>query len=107
MSSVSLIIPTYNNEPTLRACLDSIKKQTLSPLEVIIADGHSSDETISIAKEFGCKIVFEEGGTRAAACNVALEAAERFAPSFEALESFFVSLRLNSLMDFVVFLLSF
>ncbi len=76
MTTVSLIIPTYNNAPTLRACLDSIKKQTLAPTEIIIADGHSIDDTIKIAKEFDCKIVYEEGGTRAAACNVALEIAE-------------------------------
>ncbi|TFG09321.1 glycosyltransferase [Candidatus Heimdallarchaeota archaeon] len=76
MTSISLIIPTYNNASTLRACLDSIKKQTLAPSEVIIADGHSSDNTISIAEEFGCEIVYEEGGTRSAACNVALEKAE-------------------------------
>ena len=76
MVSVSLIIPTYNNAPTLRACLESIKKQTLTPLEIIIADGHSIDETISIAEEFECTIVYEEGGTRSAACNVALEKAK-------------------------------
>ncbi|MCE7741623.1 MAG: glycosyltransferase [Candidatus Heimdallarchaeota archaeon] len=76
MTTISLIIPTYNNASTLRACLDSVKKQTLTPTEIIIADGHSSDDTVNIAKEFGCKIVYEEGGTRAAACNVALEKAE-------------------------------
>ncbi len=76
MTSVSLIIPTYNNASTLRACLVSVKKQTLSPSEIIIADGHSSDDTVNIAKEFGCKIIYEEGGTRAAACNAALSIAE-------------------------------
>lgn len=82
MTSVSLIIPTYNNASTLRACLDSIKKQTLNPDEIIIADGHSSDGTIEIAQEFGCKIVYEEGGTRAAACNVALKTAEGMLVAF-------------------------
>lgn len=76
MDNVSLIIPTYNNEATLRACLESIKKQTLTPIEIIISDGHSTDQTLSIARAFGCKIVFEEGGTRAAACNIALKSAE-------------------------------
>ncbi len=72
MSSISLIIPTFNSASTLKACLESIKKQTLQPDEIIIADGHSTDETIEIAKNFNCIVVLEEGGTRAAACNVAL-----------------------------------
>ncbi len=75
MTTISLIIPTYNSATTLRECLDSIKKQTLVPTEIIIVDGHSSDNTVRIATEFGCKILFENGGTRAAACNVALESA--------------------------------
>lgn len=76
MIKISLIIPTYNNESTLQNCLDSIKRQTLKPTEIIIADGHSTDNTINIAKKFNCKLVYEERGTRAAACNAALEIAE-------------------------------
>jgi len=76
MSSISLIIPTYNNASTLKDCLESIKKQSLQPDEIIIADGHSTDKTVEIAESFKCIIVYEEGGTRAAACNVALGVAE-------------------------------
>ncbi|TET81009.1 MAG: glycosyltransferase [Candidatus Heimdallarchaeota archaeon] len=76
MSSISLIIPTYNNDSTLRACLESIKKQSLVPNEIIIADGHSTDDSINIAKEYDCKIVYEDRGTRAAACNEALKIAQ-------------------------------
>ncbi len=59
MSSISLIIPTFNSASTLKACLESIKKQTLQPDEIIIADGHSTDETIEIAKNFNCSVVLE------------------------------------------------
>ncbi len=76
MISVSLIIPTYNNGSTLRPCLESIKKQSLVPNEIIIADGHSTDDSINIAKEYDCKIVYEDRGTRAAACNEALKIAQ-------------------------------
>lgn len=73
MKIVSVIIPTYNNAKTLRACLQSIVKQTVKPLEIIISDGHSTDGSIDIAKEFNCTITYEEGGSRSAACNKALE----------------------------------
>ncbi len=76
MTNISLIIPTFNNESTLRACLESISKQNLVPSETIIADGYSTDNTINIAKEFDCKIVYENRGTRAAACNEALKVAQ-------------------------------
>jgi len=73
MKTVSVIIPTYNNAKTLRECLQSIVKQTIKPLEIIISDGHSTDGSIDIAKEFNCTITYENGGSRSAACNKALE----------------------------------
>lgn len=73
MKTVSVIIPTYNNAKTLRACLQSIVKQTIKPLEIIVSDGHSTDGSIDIAKEFNCTITYEDDGSRSAACNKALE----------------------------------
>ncbi len=70
MSSISVLIPTFNNESTIKECLRSIDKQSLKPTEIIVIDGHSIDKTVDIAKEFECKILFEQGGSRAAACNV-------------------------------------
>lgn len=73
---ISILIPTYNNAETLKECLKSIQNQTKKPDEIIIIDGHSKDETIKIAEEFGCKILFENGGSRAAACNVGIPQAQ-------------------------------
>lgn len=42
---ISVIVPTYNSWKTLGGCIDSILKQTLKPLEVIIVDNASTDET--------------------------------------------------------------
>lgn len=54
LPSVSFVIPTYNSERTLGMCLESIKKQDYpkSKLEIVIADGGSTDSTIKIAKKF-------------------------------------------------------
>jgi glycosyltransferase involved in cell wall biosynthesis len=49
---VSLVIPAFNEEYHLRACLDAIAKQTVMPFEVIVADNNSTDRTAAIAAEF-------------------------------------------------------
>lgn len=50
---VSIVVPTYNCELILKDCLDSIKKQTYRPLEVIIVDSFSTDGTAKLAKKYG------------------------------------------------------
>jgi len=51
---VSLIIPCYNEEKTITHLLESIVLQTypLDELEVIIADGNSTDDTLNQITEF-------------------------------------------------------
>ncbi|WP_148882921.1 glycosyltransferase [Thermococcus aciditolerans] len=53
---VSIIIPTFNSGKTLEKCLRSIKEQTYSNIEVIVVDKGSKDETIEIAKKYGCEV---------------------------------------------------
>ena len=48
MTTVSIIIATYNGAATLAACLDSIASQTRRPLDVIVMDGASTDGTVDI-----------------------------------------------------------
>ena len=54
---ISIVIPTYNEEEVLPNILTSIQRQNFDDLEVIIADAHSTDKTLDIAKSYGCKIV--------------------------------------------------
>jgi len=51
--TVSIIIPVYNSERTLKECLSSIAKQDFPKqlVEVIVVDGGSTDSTLQIAKE--------------------------------------------------------
>lgn len=59
----SIIIPTYNSAKTIKACLSSILDQQLGDFEIIIVDGVSTDETLSIAQSFNdqrIKIISEK-----------------------------------------------
>ncbi len=50
--SLSLIIPAYNEEHHLRLCLQSVARQTIKPLEVIVVDNNSTDQTSEVARSF-------------------------------------------------------
>lgn len=54
---MSIIIPTYNSEKTLMACLQSIKDQPYPYYEIIIVDGFSNDHTLEIAKKLGANVI--------------------------------------------------
>jgi len=59
LPSVSVVIPTLNSENTLDSCLKSIRDQNYprEKIEVIIADGGSSDRTLEIAKSHGTESI--------------------------------------------------
>ncbi|HET8673991.1 MAG TPA: glycosyltransferase, partial [Thermoleophilaceae bacterium] len=52
MPLVSVVVPVYNVEPYLRACLESIARQTHGELEVIVVDDGSTDGSAEIARAF-------------------------------------------------------
>lgn len=47
---VSLVVPVRNEEESLPALLDSIRRQTYAPSEVILVDGGSTDATVKVAR---------------------------------------------------------
>lgn len=49
---ISVCIPSYNSERFIAATLESILTQTLTDFEIVIADDKSTDDTLSIIKEF-------------------------------------------------------
>jgi glycosyltransferase involved in cell wall biosynthesis len=54
---VSVIIPTYNEEKNIDSCLASIKNQTYKPIEIIVVDQTSSDNTVNIARRYTDKVI--------------------------------------------------
>jgi len=49
---ISVVIPVRNEERTIVALLDSLKQQTLTPAEIIVADGGSTDRTVEIVEGY-------------------------------------------------------
>ena len=49
---ISLIIPTYNHAQALEGCLQSIARQTISNLEVIIVDDGSTDAPAKVVQHW-------------------------------------------------------
>ncbi|UVK44420.1 glycosyltransferase [Mesorhizobium sp. AR07] len=52
---VSIIVPNYNHAPYLRERLETIYQQTYQNIEVILLDDCSSDESVTILREFASR----------------------------------------------------
>ncbi len=50
--AISIVIPVYNEENHLKACLQAVAAQTVPPFEVLVVDNNSTDKTVAIAKSF-------------------------------------------------------
>ncbi len=60
MSTISVVIPAYNEERYLPATLTAIRRAEAflgEPVEVIVADNCSTDSTAEVARGFGAKVV--------------------------------------------------
>ena len=54
--NITVIIHTYNSEKYLKECLESVKQAD----EIIICDMYSTDNTVNIAQEYNCRIIYHE-----------------------------------------------
>lgn len=73
---ISVVVPAYNAEDTLPACLDALQHQTLAPDEIILVDDGSSDETAAIAREYdGVTVLSQKNQGPAAARNLGVRRA--------------------------------
>ena len=74
---VSVIVPAYNCAGFLPDSVASIRRQGHSPLEIIIVDDGSTDDTAAVAGSFGENVVCisQANGGPAKARNTGLEAA--------------------------------
>lgn len=59
-SVLTIVIPAKDEETYLPRLLASIRRQTLQPAEIIVADAFSTDRTREVAVSFGARVV--DGG---------------------------------------------
>lgn len=77
----SIIIPMYNVEKFLPACIDSVRSQKLSDIEIILVDDGSPDRCGEIADAYAridsrIKVIHKENGGLGPARNSGMEIAE-------------------------------
>jgi glycosyltransferase involved in cell wall biosynthesis len=78
---LSIIIPTYNMENYLEACLDSLLTDNMSLIEVLVINDGSQDSSYDIAKRYGDKypetfVIIDKGNGNYGSCvNVGLRRA--------------------------------
>lgn len=58
--TLSIVIPAFNEERYIKACLDSIAAQTVMPDEVIVVNNNSTDKTVEIAKSYSFVTLLHE-----------------------------------------------
>ncbi len=73
--TLSVVIPTYNEELILARCLAALRNQDVQ-MEILVVDGGSSDSTVDVAAKWADEvIVSREADSPAAARNMGAEAA--------------------------------
>ncbi len=79
--NLSIIVPAYNAETTIKPCLDSILNQTFSELELIVVDDGSVDSTGEILAQYKSQYPYKmqtltvENGGQGRARNIGLNIA--------------------------------
>ncbi|MEW8508280.1 MAG: glycosyltransferase family A protein [Candidatus Thiodiazotropha sp.] len=76
--SVSVVIPTYNRAHTLPRALDSVLAQNHQPLEIIVVDDGSDDDTARLieARYGGCVYLRQANRGVSSARNLGIEKAQ-------------------------------
>ena len=74
---VSVVIPTYNQASYLREAIDSVLAQTYGPLELIVVDDGSTDDTPDVIASYSGRmtVIRQPNSGAAHALNVGLRAA--------------------------------
>jgi len=74
---VSVVVPVYNGESTIKECLDSIMALDYphEKLEVLAVDDGSTDKTVSILKDYALKLIQKKHGGYPSSMNAGIKKA--------------------------------
>ena len=108
---ISVIVPVYNAEKTIKKCLEQLINQIYTNTEVIVIDDGSTDKSASICKEFNVTLLSQPHSGAGVARNLGIKSSSGkylfFADADDYLESnalsCMVSAMENSNTDLLVF----
>ena len=69
MSSVTILVPTFNEEAALPETIESLRKLAPQPDEILLIDGGSEDATVTIAQGVGLRVLSSPRKGRGAQIN--------------------------------------
>lgn len=73
---ISVIVPVYNGEAFIAQAIESILAQEYEPLEIIVVDDGSTDQTAAVVQQFGARVQYHaqanSGSSAARNCGVGL-----------------------------------
>jgi glycosyltransferase involved in cell wall biosynthesis len=75
LPSVSVVIPVKDDAVPLRRCLALLARQTVAPLEVVVVDNGSVDDSAAVAAAYGARVVPEPAPGIPAAAATGYDAA--------------------------------
>ncbi|MCL6509877.1 MAG: glycosyltransferase family 2 protein [Anaerolineae bacterium] len=87
---ISVVIPNWNGAPHLHTCLTALRRQTLLPLEVILVDNASQDDSRHLVAEAFPEVkllALPENRRFAGACNAGMRAASQAAEAIALLNN--------------------
>ncbi len=73
---VSVVIPAYNESGFIENCLSSLAEQTVKPLEILVIDNNSKDDTRAISESLGATVISESKQGIAPTRNAGFNAAK-------------------------------
>ncbi len=73
---ISVVIPAYNAASFIAETIESARAQTLQPLEIVVIDDGSADDTSAVASALGCRVIRQANGGVCAARNAGILAAQ-------------------------------
>jgi glycosyltransferase involved in cell wall biosynthesis len=97
---VSVIIPVYNCDRYLAEAIESVLKQTYQPLEVIVIDDGSTDNSAEVARNFGSSVLYhyQTQSGAATARNFGIELAQGSFLAFLDADDFWIEDKLTRQM---------
>jgi glycosyltransferase involved in cell wall biosynthesis len=75
MPTCSVVVPVLDDAAVLERCLRALARQELAPIEVVVVDNGSSDDSVDVARRHGAIVLHEPQPGIAAAASRGYDAA--------------------------------